>query len=148
MMGGLRFCNREGGSGSGTSPTTDPSPVGAFARQANAICTAGDAELAEAGTEILRDATSTLDDWVTFYLEYSVPNIRNKLKEIDNLEPPVKDKDQVENMLSAGRRATTALERGLRDQGTSYLLTQGTSTYKEFDGAVGKLQMTACTFKK
>jgi hypothetical protein len=144
-IAGLAVCNR-GGDDEKAPPAQ--APIEAFVKQSNAICGAGDTEVAEAGTRILRDATSTLDQWVTFYLEHSVPIIRNRLKEIDNLEPPLKDKDQVEKMLSAGRRATTALEQGLRDQRTAYLFAQGTNTFKEFDEAVRKLKLTECFFKK
>jgi hypothetical protein len=144
MIGGLAGC--KGGDDKAAPPAQ--APIEAFVKQANAICGAGATEVAAAGTRILRDATSTLDQWVTFYLEHSVPAIRNRLKEIDNLEPPLKDKDNVEKMLSAGRRATAALEQGLRDQRSSYLSAQGTSTFKEYDEAVGKLKLTECYFKK
>ena len=126
---------------------TPPLSADEFAKQANTICTAGDAKLAEAGTEILKDATTTPDQLAKFYLEHAVPNARYKLKEIGKLKPPSKDKAKVEKMLDSGDKATDTVEDGLEKQGAAFLAAKGPDPFKEFDETARELKLTDCASK-
>ena len=120
-----------------------------FAAQANAICKAGDAKLAQEGQEILKNPDTPADDVTKFYLKHAVPNARYKLKEIGKLNPPVKDKDKVKKMLTAGKRATDAVEDGLEKQGTAFRQGQaGSDLFKEFDDLARELNLNDCATPK
>jgi hypothetical protein len=114
-----------------------------FATQANAICKTGDAKLAEAGKEILKDATSP-EDRVKFYLEHAVPNARYKIKEIGKLNPPTKDKDKVKKMLVAGKKATDSVEEGLKKEGIGFKGEGSADLLKEFDTLARDLKLNDC----
>jgi hypothetical protein len=128
----------------------DSPPLSAdeFAKQANAICKAGDAKLADAGKEILKDPAGTKpEDLVKFYLEHAVPNARYKLKEIGKLKPPTKNQAKVKKMLESGDKATDTVEDGLKDQGAAFLAAKGADPFKEFDETARDLKLTDCASK-
>jgi hypothetical protein len=138
------------GLGAGAACGGDDSPplsADEFAKQANTICKAGDAKLAEAGKEILKDANTTPDQLAKFYLEHAVPNARYKLKEIGKLKPPNKDKSKIKKMLESGDKATDTVEEGLKKQGAAFLAAKGPDPFKEFDDAARDLKMTDCASK-
>jgi hypothetical protein len=118
-----------------------------FARQSNAICKANDAKLADEGKQILKDANTSPQQLVKFYLDNAIPNARRKLKAIGNLNPPAKEKDKVKKMLSDGKKATDAVEQGLKKQGAAYLTTKGESPFKQFDSDAKDLNLTDCAGK-
>lgn len=116
-----------------------------FVKQANAICKAGDAKLAEKGKELLTNPNTTADAVTEFYLKNAVPNARTKIKEIGELNPPSKDKAKVKKMLEAGKTATDAVEKGLEDQGTAFREASGSNDlFKEFDKQARDLKLTDC----
>jgi hypothetical protein len=139
------------GLGAGAACGGDDSPplsADDFAKQANAICKAGDAKLAEAGKEILKDPASTKpEDLVKFYLEHAVPNARYKLKEIGKLKAPTKSKSKVKKMLESGDKATDTVEDGLKKQGQAFLSAKGPDPFKEFDEQARDLKLTDCASK-
>jgi hypothetical protein len=117
-----------------------------FAVQANAVCKAGDAKLAEAGNTSLKDAT-TPEKRVDFMLEHIVGSARYKIKEIGKLNPPKKDEAKVEKMLDAGKKAADMLEEGLKKEGLNF---QGGGTpdlLKEFDRLARELKLDDCAGK-
>ena len=130
------------GGDSGTPLTADE-----FAKQANAICKAGDAKLAEEGKQVLADAKTTPDQLAKFYLNSAVPNARDKLTGIGKLHPPSKDKSKVKNMLASGQKATDTVESGLKKQGAAFLTTKGSDPFKEFDSLARDLKLTDCSGK-
>ena len=117
-----------------------------YAVQANAVCKAGDAKLAEAGNSALKDAT-TPQKRVDFMIEYVVGSARDKIKEIGKLNPPKKDEAKVEKMLDVGKKAADMLEDGLKKEGLSF---QGAGTpelLKEFDRLARELKLNDCASK-
>jgi hypothetical protein len=126
--------------------STPPLSADEFVRQSNAICQAGDAALIDAGKEILT-ATVAPQALVRFYREHTVPKLRSELKEIKKLKAPEDERDKVEKMLAAGKRATDAVAKGLKDQGPTYLATKGTDPFKEFDETAAELRLTSCVTK-
>jgi hypothetical protein len=117
-----------------------------FAAQANAVCKAGDAKLAEAGNTALKDAT-TPEKRVDFMIEHIVGSARYKIKEIGKLNPPKKDKAKVEKMLDVGTKAADILEDGLKKEGLTF---QGGGTpelLKEFDKLARELKLGDCASK-
>jgi hypothetical protein len=129
------------GDDSGPALTADE-----FAAQANAVCKAGDAKLAEAGNTALKDAT-TPEKRVDFMIEHIVGSARYKIKEIGKLNPPKKDKAKVEKMLDVGTKAADILEDGLKKQGLTF---QGGGTpelLKEFDKLARELKLGDCASK-
>jgi hypothetical protein len=136
--------------GAGSACGGDDSPplsADEFAKQANAICKAGDEKLAEAGKELLKDANATPDQLAKFYLEHAVPNARFKLKEIGKLKPPNKDKAKVKKMLESGDKATDTVENGLKEQGVAFLSAKGPDPFKEFDETARDLKLSDCASK-
>jgi hypothetical protein len=117
-----------------------------FAAQANAVCKAGDAKLAEAGNTILKDAT-TPEKRVDFYLEHAVGNARYKIKEIGKLNPPKKDKAKVEKMLDVGEKAADIVEDGLKAQGLAFQGGGSPELLKEFDKLARELKLDDCASK-
>jgi hypothetical protein len=117
-----------------------------FAVQANGVCKAGDAKLAEAGNTALKDAT-TPEKRVDFMREHIVGSARYKIKEIGKLKPPKKDEANVKKMLDAGTKAADILEEGLKKEGLNF---QGGATpelLKEFDRLARELKLTDCASK-
>ncbi|HEY4408469.1 MAG TPA: hypothetical protein VGO87_01190 [Acidimicrobiia bacterium] len=127
------------GGDSGTPLTADD-----FAKQANAICKAGDEKLAEEGKPLLADAKTTPDQLAQFYLKNAVPNARDKLKQIGKLHPPDKDKSKVKKMLAAGKKATDTVESGLKKQGAAFLTAKGPDPFKDFNSQAKDLKLTDC----
>ena len=127
------------GGDSGTPLTADE-----FAKQANAICKAGDQKLVEEGKQILADAKTTPDQLAKFYLNSAVPNARNKLKGIGKLHPPTKDKSKVKKMLAAGKKATDTVEGGLKKQGAAFLTSKAPDPFKDFNAMARDLKLTDC----
>jgi len=117
-----------------------------FAAQANAVCKAGDAKLAEAGNTILKDAT-TPEKRVDFYLEHAVGNARYKIKEIGKLNPPKKEKAKVEKMLDVGEKAADIVEDGLKKQGLAFQGGGSPELLKEFDRLARELKLDDCASK-
>ena len=117
-----------------------------FAAQANAVCKAGDAKLAEAGNTILKDAT-TPEKRVDFYLEHAVGNARYKIKELGKLNPPKKDKAKVEKMLDVGEKAADIVEDGLKKQGLAFNGAGSPELLKEFDRLARELKLDDCASK-
>ena len=117
-----------------------------FAAQANAVCKAGDAKLAEAGNTALKDAT-TPEKRVDFMVQYIVGSAKDKIEGIGKLNPPKKDEAKVEKMLDVGKKAADELEEGLKKQGLNF---QGGGTpelLKEFDRLARELNLNDCASK-
>ena len=129
------------GCGGDTGPPLTPEE---FAKQANAICKANDAKLAEEGKDILKDPNTTPAQLVKFYLEHAIPNGRRKLEAIGKLSPPAKEKDKVKKMLADGKKAVDLVEQGLKKQGPAYLTAKGESPFKQFDSEAKELKLTDC----
>jgi hypothetical protein len=117
-----------------------------FAAQANAVCQAGDAKLAEAGNTALKDAT-TPEKRVDFMLEHIVGSARYKIKEIGKLNPPKKDEVKVEKMLDVGEKAADILEDGLKKQGLNFPGGGTPELLKEFDNLARELKLNDCASK-
>jgi hypothetical protein len=132
------------GTGCGGDDKGPPLSSDEFVKQANAICKEGDTKLAEEGKELLKDPNTSADQLTKFYLDHAVPNARNKLKRIGELNPPAKDKDKVKKMLDAGKKATDTVEEGLEEQGTAFRQAQGPDLFKEFDEKAKELKLTDC----
>ena len=128
-----------GGGDGGPSLTADE-----FAKQANAVCKAGDAKLAEEGKNILKDANASPDQLAKFFLNDAVPNARTKLTGIGKLHPPTNEKDKVKKMLAAGKKATDTVENGLKKQGAAYLSAKGPDPFKDFNDLAKGLKLTDC----
>ena len=47
-------------------------------------------------------------------------------------------------MLDAGKKATDAVENGLKDQGTAFREASGSDLFKEFDQLARELKLTDC----
>jgi hypothetical protein len=117
-----------------------------FAAQANAVCKAGDAKLAEAGNTALKDAT-TPEKRVDFMLEHIVGSARYKIEEIGKLKPPKKDEAKVEKMLDVGTKAADILEEGLKKQGLAFPGGGTPELLKEFDTLARELRLNDCASK-
>jgi hypothetical protein len=117
-----------------------------FAAQANAVCKAGDAKLAEAGNTALKDAT-TPEKRVDFMLEHIVGSARYKIEEIGKLNPPKKDEAKVEKMLDVGTKAADILEEGLKKQGLAFPGGGTPELLKEFDTLARELKLNDCASK-
>jgi hypothetical protein len=115
-----------------------------FAKQANAICKAGDAKLAEEGKDILKDANTSPDKLAKFFLDHAIPNARTKLEQIGKLHPPNNEKDKVKKMLAAGKKATDSVETGLKKQGAAYLSAKGPDPFKDFNDLAKSLKLSDC----
>lgn len=115
-----------------------------FAKQANAICKAGDAKLAEEGKDILKDANTSPDKLAKFFLDHAIPNARTKLEQIGKLHPPNNEKDKVKKMLAAGKKATDTVENGLKKDGAAYLSAKGADPFKDFNDLAKQLKLTDC----
>ena len=136
--------------GAGAACGGDDSPplsADEFAKQSNAICKAGDAKLAEAGQEVLKDPNTSPEKLAEFYIDHAIPNARFKLKEIGKLKPPTKDKAKVKKMLESGDKATDTVEDGLKKQGAAFLAVKGPDPFKEFDDTARDLKLTDCASK-
>jgi hypothetical protein len=133
------------GAGAGCGGDSGP-PLTAeeFAKQANALCKAGDAKLGEEGKNLLKDANTTPDQLAKFFLEHAVPNARDKLDGIAKLHPPAKDKAKVKKMLAAGRKATDTVANGLKKQGAAFLQSKGEDPFKDFNSQAKDLALTDC----
>jgi hypothetical protein len=117
-----------------------------FAAQANAVCKAGDAKLAEAGNTALKDAT-TPEKRIDFMVKYVVGSARDKIKEIGKLRPPKNEEEKVKKMLDAGKKAADMLEEGLKKEGLNF---QGGGTpelLKQFDSIARDLKLNDCASK-
>jgi hypothetical protein len=126
--------------------STPPLSTEEFTQRSNAICEAGDAKLADAGKEILKNTTKP-EHLAKFYLDHTLPNARDNLEEIKKLKPPEENEDTVKKMLAAGKKATESVEKGLKKQGPAYLSAKGSNPFKEFDETARELNLTACAFK-
>ena len=115
-----------------------------FAKQANAICKAGDVKLAEEGKPLAADPKTTPDQLAKFFLNNAVPNARTKLKQIGKLHPPTKDKANVKKMLESGQKATDTVENGLKKQGAAFLQAKGPDPFKDFNSMAKDLKLTDC----
>jgi hypothetical protein len=115
-----------------------------FAKQANAICKAGDAKLADEGKTLLKDANTSPDQLAKFFLNNAVPNARTKLKQIGKLHPPTKDKAKVKKMVESGQKATDTVENGLKKQGAAFLQAKGPDPFKDFNSQAKDLKLTDC----
>jgi ABC-type glycerol-3-phosphate transport system substrate-binding protein len=115
-----------------------------FAKQANAICKAGDTKLAEEGKDLLKDAKASPDDLAKFFLKQAIPNARTKLKGISKLNPPTEEKAKVKKMLAAGRKATDTVEDGLKKQGAAFLQAKGPDPFKDYNDQAKDLKLTDC----
>lgn len=116
-----------------------------FATQANAICTAADAKLGEVNN-LLKAATDP-EGRLKVYLEHVIPNERSKLKEIGKLNPPNKDKANVEKMLTVGRKAVDRLAEGLKKQGVAYKDDGAAELVNEFNTKARELNLKDCAPK-
>jgi hypothetical protein len=132
------------GAGCGGGGGGKPLSADEFAKQANAICKAGDVKLAEEGKPLAADPKTTPDQLAQFYLHNAVPNARNKLTEIAKLHPPDNDKSKVKKMLAAGKKATDTVENGLKKQGASFLTIKGPDPFKDFNSMAKDLKLTDC----
>ena len=117
-----------------------------FAAQANAVCKAGDAKLAEAGNTALKDAT-TPEKRVDFMVEYIVGSARDKIDGIGKLNPPQKDEEKVEKMLDVGKKAADILEDGLKKQGLNFDGGGTPELLKQFDTLAKELNLNDCASK-
>jgi hypothetical protein len=132
------------GADCGGGDSGPPLSADEFAKEANAICKAGDAKLADEGKNILKDANTSPDQLAKFFLDHAIPNARTKLEQIGKLHPPTKEKDKVKKMLAAGKKATDTVETGLKKQGAAYLSAKGPDPFKDFNGLAKDLKLTDC----
>jgi len=140
----LALAALEAGADCGGGDSGPPLSADEYAKQANAICKAGDAKLADEGKNLLKDANTSPDQLAKFFLNKAVPNARTKLKQISKLHPPSKDKDKVKKMLAAGKKATDTVENGLKKQGAAYLSAKGPDPFKDFNSLAKELNLTDC----
>jgi hypothetical protein len=116
-----------------------------FAKQANAICKAGDAELDAKGTKKLYGpdgkATPTPEMIAAYLTEDALPVARTKLDGIDRLDPPEKDRRKVDRMLATGRRGLAQVEM----DPVTYMSATGPDVFQEFNKLAGDLGLDDCT---
>jgi len=121
-----------------------------FVKQANAICKDRNDKIAEKGKPLVAKPNPTAEELAKFYVEEAIPNAREKLKELGELRPPNNDKDKFKKMLSAGKKALDAAEKGFKQKGTSTTLRQdeGSDVYKvsnqQFNDLARDLKLTDC----
>ncbi len=136
------------GCGGGDSQSLSESE---FRQQANAICTAGDAELDAKGTQKLYGpdgkATPTPEMIAAYLTEDALPVARTKLDGIERLEPPAKDRKKVERMLAAGRKGVAQVDAQLKRDPRDYLSATGPDPFQEFNKLAGDLGLDRCTSK-
>jgi hypothetical protein len=134
------------GCGGGDSQSLSESE---FRKQANAICTAGDAELKAKGTQKLYGpdgkATPTPEMIAAYLTEDALPVARTKLDGIDKLKPPEKDRKKVDRMLAAGRQGVAQVDAQLRQDPRAYLSATSPDPFQEFNKLADDLGLHDCT---
>lgn len=118
-----------------------------FRERGNAICTAGDAELEKAGGELFGADGQTLpspEALAEFFTDKALPIARRKLDQLEALNPPEKDRESLEEMISSGREATDEVEEGLRDDPEGFLAETGPDPFADFDEMAAELGLDEC----
>lgn len=115
-----------------------------FREQSNAICVAGDAELEKAGEELFRNGQPKVQELADFFLDKAMPIARRKLDQIEDLNPPEKDRERVKEMVAAGRQAIDEVEDGLEEDPLSYLNDTGPDPFEDFDELATELGLDRC----
>ena len=115
-----------------------------FTEQANAACVAGDKELETAGEELTKLGQPDTAQIADFFLQKAVPIARKKLDQIEALDPPPDQADEVKDMLAAGREAIDEVADGLEEDPEAYLTAKGPDPFTDFDEAARELGLTRC----
>jgi hypothetical protein len=115
-----------------------------FAEKANAACVAGDRELETAGQELAKAGQPDTQQIADFFLQKAVPIARRKLDQIEALNPPSDQEDEVNDMLAAGREAIDEVADGLEEDPEAYLTAQGPDPFTDFDEAARELGLSRC----
>ena len=118
-----------------------------FRRQGNAICKAGDAELEEAGKDLLGGDGTTLPSpkaLADFFAEKAIPIARKKLDQLEQLDPPTGARKAHEEMIAAGREATDEVADGLQKDPEAFLAETGPDPFDEFNELATDLGLDEC----
>jgi len=119
-----------------------------FAKRGNAVCKAGDVELAEKGKSLLKDAKSATPEQLTkFFTDEAIPVAKRKLDGIDELVPPEADREKVQKMLASGRKATALVEKRLKEEGAGFLTSTGPDPFDDFNELAADLGLDDCAGK-
>ena len=121
-----------------------------FRRRGNAICLAGDAELEQAGEALFGDDVGALPEpqaIATFFTDKAIPIARKKLDQLEQLDPPERDRETLEEMIAAGREATEHVEEGLEEDPEQFLNETGPDPFDDFDELARDLGLDDCAGK-
>jgi hypothetical protein len=115
-----------------------------FAKQANAACVAGDAQLEKAGKDLVAGGQPKTKEIADFFTNEAVPIARRKLDQIETLNPPADKRQAVKDMLAAGREAIDEVANGLKDDPEGYLTEKGPDPFDDFDEMARELGLDGC----
>ena len=134
------------GAGAGCGGDSGP-PLTAdeFVLQANAICKASVDKLAAENAGIVKNPTTSPDEFVKFYREKAIPSARKRLSDLGKLKAPNKLKDKAKKMVSAGRKTLDAADKALKDNKVAGL--DAVST-KDYDKTAKDLKLDQCTLER
>jgi hypothetical protein len=115
-----------------------------FRDRGNAICRAGDVELAKRGDELAKSGRPDLERLARFFTDDALPIARRKLDQLADLRPPEADEKEVEKLVSAGRKAVDTVENGLRKDPEGYLVSRGPDPFEDFNQRAVDLGLDDC----
>lgn len=136
-------CGGDGDEGDGPRLSAEE-----FRRQGNAICRAGDADLARAAEGLFGEDGITLpepQELVRFFTEEALPVARRKLDQLEGLRPPEGDRETVAEMIQSGRDAVDEVEEALREDPEGFLRETGPDPFADFDELATELGLDDCT---
>ncbi|MCI0689633.1 MAG: hypothetical protein L0Y54_20720 [Sporichthyaceae bacterium] len=108
-----------------------------FLERANAICTAGNTELASSAAT-LDPASTTEEQFVTFVRQTLIPNVRGQVSDIRALGYPKGDEMTVESMLAEAEQRFTEIE-------ADPMILRGTADpFRELNTRLKDYGLTAC----
>lgn len=116
-------------------------------KQANAICTRGDDDLVEAGKKLVAEAGGqqpSVDAVVAFFKDEALPIAKKKLDDLEKLDVSGDRKDQVEDLVAAGRDAIEEVETGLTEDGAAFLSSKGPDPFADFNAQAREMDLDQC----
>lgn len=87
-----------------------------YVKEANAVCAKSNAELEQVAADAFEDPEKPTSDEAQAYLAEIVPILRQQLLDLEKIEKPKDDEDQIEDILKAAETGTTALAEGSKNK--------------------------------
>lgn len=116
-------------------------------KEANAICTRGDDDLVEAGKKLVDAAGGqqpSVEAVVAFFKDEALPIAKKKLDDLEKLDVSGDRKEQLEDLVKAGREAIDEVETGLTEDGAAFLSSQGPDPFADFNELAAEMGLDQC----